>query len=73
MLEAFAPIGVGTESMDLVMSYLPPAVEDEENAEQYGYDEDGYAVEQQPVAPPAAPAARPPRAAHDDDEDGQPW
>ncbi|MFC3897256.1 YbaB/EbfC family nucleoid-associated protein [Lentzea rhizosphaerae] len=74
MLEAFAPIGAGTESMDLVMSYLPPAVEDEENAEQYGYDEDGYAVEQQAAAPPAAPAARQPRAAHDDDdEDGQPW
>lgn len=77
MLEAFAPIGVGTESMDLVMSYLPPAVEDEEDAEQYGYDDDGYAVEQQPAAPPAAPAApaaRQPRAAHDDDdEDGQPW
>jgi DNA-binding protein YbaB len=69
MLEAFAPIGVGTESMDLVMSYLPPAVEDEEDGEQYGYDEDGYAVEL-----PAAPAARQPRAAHDDDdEDGQPW
>jgi DNA-binding protein YbaB len=73
MLEAFAPIGVGTESMDLVMSYLPPAVEDEDD-EQQGYDEDGYAVEQ-PAAPPAAPpAARPSRPAHDDDdEDGQPW
>jgi hypothetical protein len=62
--------------MDLVMSYLPPAVEDEEDAEQYGYDEDGYAVEQPaaPPAAPAAPAARRPRAAHDDDdEDGQPW
>ncbi|NKE61922.1 YbaB/EbfC family nucleoid-associated protein [Lentzea sp. PSKA42] len=74
MIEAFAPIGVGTESMDLVMSYLPPAVEDEDDAEQHGYDDDGYAVEhQEPAAPPPAPTRQPRPAHDDDDEDGQPW
>ncbi|MFD5829271.1 YbaB/EbfC family nucleoid-associated protein [Lentzea sp. NPDC060358] len=76
MLEAFAPLGAGTESMDLVMSYLPPAVEDEEEDSQYGYDDDGYATqEQQPAAqqPQQAPPARRRPAHDDDDEDGQPW
>ncbi len=77
MIEAFAPLGAGTESMDLVMSYLPPAVQDEEENSQHGYDDDGYAVEeQQPAAqwqPQQAPPARRPPAHDDDDEDGQPW
>jgi DNA-binding protein YbaB len=37
MIEAFAPLGAGTESMDLVMSYLPPAAEDE-GEEETQYD-----------------------------------
>jgi DNA-binding protein YbaB len=85
MIEAFAPIGVGTESMDLVLSYLPPPVEDEE--EDYGHDRyDEYAEEEPPAQPasrqpvqpawpqaeppaPPAPPARRPRPAHDDDDD----
>lgn len=42
MVEAFAPLGAGTESMDLVLSYLPPAVEEEEEHDPYSdamYDE----------------------------------
>ncbi|MFD9701437.1 YbaB/EbfC family nucleoid-associated protein [Lentzea sp. NPDC059081] len=76
MMEAFAPLGAGTESMDLVLSYLPPAVEDEAEDSRYGYDDDGYAVEdRRPAAPQpprhVQPARRP--AVEDEDEDGQPW
>jgi DNA-binding protein YbaB len=86
MVEAFAPLGAGTESMNLVLSYLPPAVEDEEEE----HDPYSAAVEQDepPAAPPAparapwqapppspAPPARRPRPSHDDDqdEDNNPW
>ncbi|KOV79657.1 hypothetical protein ADL03_36375 [Nocardia sp. NRRL S-836] len=87
MVEAFAPIGVGTESMDLVLSYLPPPVEDE--VEDYDHDRYDEYAEEEPAPPqqappawpqagppaPQAPPARRPRPAHDDDddEDGQPW
>ncbi|GHH43804.1 hypothetical protein GCM10017774_41990 [Lentzea cavernae] len=40
MIEAFAPLGAGTESMDLVMSYLPPAVEEEGEEAQYDRSEE---------------------------------
>lgn len=72
MIEAFAPVGAGSESMDLVMSYLPPVVEDEDDVGHHDYDEDGFAVVRQQPTPPSS---RQPRATRDDedDENGQPW
>ncbi|ANZ39966.1 hypothetical protein BBK82_31895 [Lentzea guizhouensis] len=58
MIEAFAPLGVGTESMDLVLSYIPPPVEDEE--EDFNHDRYDEYEEEPQQAPPAAPQAAPP-------------
>lgn len=57
VVEAFAPLGAGTESMDLVLSYLPPA---EDTVQQY--PEEDFAkppeAEHAPM-PPHSPATRP--------------
>lgn len=89
MIEAFQPLGVGTESMDLVMSYLPPAVEEEEDErDPYAAAVDEHEPTPAPAPPrppapswgaapppaPPAPPARRPRPANDDmDEDNNPW
>lgn len=89
MIEAFAPLGAGTESMNLVMSYLPPAVEEEDDEhDPYADAVDEHEPQAAPPPPPPpapswaaapppappAPPARRPRPANDDmDEDNNPW
>ncbi|MEO6087735.1 MAG: YbaB/EbfC family nucleoid-associated protein, partial [Umezawaea sp.] len=51
MVEAFAPLGAGTESMDLVLSYLPADDEDDEVEE---HDLEAVdALDDEPPPPPA--------------------
>jgi DNA-binding protein YbaB len=56
MMEAFAPMGAGTESMDLVRSYLPPEDDDEDEVEEHDLKAVD-ALDDQPPPPP--PPARP--------------
>jgi hypothetical protein len=83
MVEAFAPLGAGTESMDLVLSYLPADDEDDEVEEHDleavdALDDEPAPQQHQPLPPqpytPPAPPARPARAQPDFDEDeNHPW
>lgn len=57
MMEAFAPLGAGTESMDLVRSYLPPAEDDDEDDVE---ERDLKAVDALDDTPPPPPPAAPP-------------
>jgi DNA-binding protein YbaB len=73
--EAFAPLGAGTESMQMLVGYLPEPEEDEEDDEgpSYSFDEQP-AARQDPVPPVTPPAAEQPRrptrpAKRDEDED----
>jgi DNA-binding protein YbaB len=65
MVEAFAPLGAGTESMDLVLSYLPPDEEDEDEVEEHDLKAVD-ALDDEPSPPPPNPQqhqpfpARPP-------------
>lgn len=59
VVEAFAPLGGGTEAMELMTSYLPPD-EDDDATEEPGAE---FAVPDAPPeqpAPPAPPVHRPP-------------
>ena len=59
MVEAFAPLGAGTESMDLVQSYLP---QEEDEGEEESEERDLKAVDaldEEPSPPPSYPP-RPP-------------
>ncbi|MFI6095730.1 YbaB/EbfC family nucleoid-associated protein [Lentzea sp. NPDC051213] len=77
MIEAFQPLGAGTESMNMVLSFLPPAVDDEDDErDPYADAVDEYEPPAPPVRPeaPAPPPARRPRPVNDDmDEDNNPW
>jgi DNA-binding protein YbaB len=85
VIEAFAPLAAGTESMDFVMQYLPPPADDEEDEDS---DKDLYADDEpadepparQPSAnyppmgmstPPVAPPARPNRPARPQPDDDE--
>ncbi|GAB3570676.1 hypothetical protein GCM10027445_24590 [Amycolatopsis endophytica] len=60
---ALEPLAGGTEMMDVVRSFLPPAPE--------GDDEE---TEDEPEAPAAEPpASRTGETAEEDEEDGRPW
>ncbi|MCS7479053.1 YbaB/EbfC family nucleoid-associated protein [Umezawaea endophytica] len=56
MMEAFAPMGTGTESMDLVRSYLPPEEDDEDEFEER--DLEAVDALDDPPPPPPPPAAQ---------------
>jgi len=65
MVEAFAPLGAGTESMDLVLSYLPADDEDDEVEEHDlkavdALDEDRPPLPPHPQPPHQAYPPRPP-------------
>lgn len=72
--EAFAPLGAGTESMQMLVGYLPePEEEDEEDeGPSYSFDEKAAATPA-PTPPPGPPTAeprrptRPPKRDEDDD------
>ncbi|MCP2165505.1 YbaB/EbfC family nucleoid-associated protein [Goodfellowiella coeruleoviolacea] len=59
VVTAFEPLGVGTQTMDLVTSYLPP--EQDEDQERWERDNDAYAVEDTPdrAGTPPTPPQRP--------------
>jgi DNA-binding protein YbaB len=56
MMEAFAPLGAGTESMDLVRSYLPPDEDDSEEFEERDLKAVD-ALDEEPTPPPPPPPA----------------
>jgi DNA-binding protein YbaB len=73
VVEAFAPIGAGTEAMDLVLSFLPPEPDDEQDDDEptgafARPADDDQSTPQRPVpqatapqpAPPAPPRPAPP-------------
>lgn len=58
MVEAFAPLGAGTESMNLVLSYLPE--DDDADVEVEEHDLDAVeALDDEPPPPPAHPQQPP--------------
>jgi DNA-binding protein YbaB len=57
MVEAFAPLGAGTESMNLVLSYLPEDVDEDDEAEEH--DLDAVEALDEPPPPPAHPQQPP--------------
>ncbi|HEX6343712.1 YbaB/EbfC family nucleoid-associated protein [Umezawaea sp.] len=64
MAEAFAPLGGGTESMDLVRSFLPPA---EDEGEEENEERDLKAVDaldEEPAPPRPSYPPRPPAPPH---------
>ncbi|MET1072034.1 MAG: YbaB/EbfC family nucleoid-associated protein [Umezawaea sp.] len=66
MVEAFAPLGEGTESMDLVLSFIPPDEDDEDDIEERDLravddmDEEHPAAQPQQQQPRQAPPHVPP-------------
>jgi len=86
VVEAFAPLGTGTSTMDMLIGYVPAETADEPPAPANAYDK--FAVDAPPepqpsapptpplpVAPPAAARARHARPAVEDsdDFDERPW
>jgi DNA-binding protein YbaB len=83
VMEAFAPLGGGTETMDLVRSYLPPDEDDDEEFEERDLKAVD-ALDEEPPSPPTPPAYQPPaqapppvrpaRAQRDfEEDDNHPW
>ncbi|MEU6152396.1 YbaB/EbfC family nucleoid-associated protein [Actinosynnema sp. NPDC047251] len=76
VVEAFAPMGDGSEAMQVVLDSMArdeePEVVDDFDPEPEP-EPQRAPVRPQPVAPPRPPAARPVQRADEDDDDNQPW
>ncbi|QTR01515.1 YbaB/EbfC family nucleoid-associated protein [Saccharothrix algeriensis] len=77
VMEAFEPIGTGTEAMRMYMDALPDD-RDDVAPDDHDPDPDPEPEPPRPPAPPQPPArprtaARPARRDDEDDDDNQPW
>lgn len=77
MVAAFAPLGEGTDTMNMILSHIPkPDVEDEFSEEEPEFAAIEDTAPKPPAPPPPAvkaPPPRPSRPAAEEDVDNDPW